>query len=130
MDYKKMMGYSNKKKTSTKKSKKNKIIENIKLELNEWNDTSFKNLPKRWSNSQGLTEHEQELKEGPSYEYKETFKDIEKDLQNFSAGVLTFWEYLKKKGLKKEANHLLNNVYKKHVIGFHKEFKKFARKLM
>ena len=108
MDYKKLMGYSNKKKTITKESKKNKIIENIKEEF------GYKNT----------------LKEGPSYEYRDTFKDIEKDLQNFSAGVLNFYEWIRKKGLDKEANYLLNNIYKKHIIGFSKEFKKFARKLM
>ena len=28
--------------------------------ISEWNDTSFKDLPKRWSNTNGLTEFEQQ----------------------------------------------------------------------
>ena len=28
--------------------------------IKEWNDTSFRNLPKRWSNNKGLTEFEQQ----------------------------------------------------------------------
>ena len=130
MDYKKMMGYSNKKKTSTKKSKKNKIIENIKLELNEWNDTSFKNLPKRWSNSQGLTEHEQELKEvGSAAEYRPHIKRINKLYDEYGAAVGDFQTLLKKKGLKKEAKGI-SMVFGKLVMKFHNTLNKMLGKLM
>ena len=49
MDYKKMMGYGDVKKVTKKvsKPKQNKIVENIKSELNEWNDNTFKTFPKR-----------------------------------------------------------------------------------
>ena len=103
MDYKSLMGYGDKKKKSSK-PKVNKILKNIKEEFN--------------------------LNEGPSYEYRKPLKNIEKDLKNFSIEVLDFYELLRGKGLDKEANYLLNNIYKKHIIGFSKEFKKFARKLM
>ena len=65
MDYKSLMGYG-KKKTPTKekqlKPKKNQILEGIKKDLNEWNDETFKTLPKRWSGAsdKGLTEFEKQ----------------------------------------------------------------------
>ena len=64
MKYRDIIGYSKKtkkiiKEQSKPKPKKNTIIEGIKKELNEWNDTTFRNKPKRWSNSKGLTEFEQ-----------------------------------------------------------------------
>ena len=55
-----MMGYGDKKKIPKKQSKpkKNQILEGIKKDLNEWNDETFKTLPKRWSGAsdKGLTE--------------------------------------------------------------------------
>ena len=41
MDYKSLMGYGKKKKITKEeiKPQKNKILENIKKELNEWNDS-------------------------------------------------------------------------------------------
>ena len=130
-DYKKIMGYETKKKYN-KKSNKSSVIDNIKKELNEWSDTTFRNKPKRWSGAsdKGLTEYEKQLSEGPAYEYRKPLKDVETDLKNFSGEVLNFYELLRGKGLDKEATYLLNNIYKKHIIGFSKEFKKFARKLM
>ena len=133
MDYKKMMGYGDKKKVTKKESKpkKNQILESLKKELNEWDDKTFRNAPKRWSSSdKGLTEYEKErMNEGPSYEYRKPLKNIEKDLKNFSIEVLDFYELLRDKGLNKEADNLLK-IYKKYIIGFNKDFKNFARKLM
>ena len=66
MDYKTLMGYGNKKNKKSK-PKQNKIVENIKSELNEWSDNTFKTLPKRWSGAldTGLTEYEkQKVNEG------------------------------------------------------------------
>ena len=40
MDYKSLMGYGDKK-TKESKPKQNKIVENIKSELNEWSDERF-----------------------------------------------------------------------------------------
>ena len=134
MDYKKMMGYSDKKKVTKKQSqpKKNQILENIKSELNEWNDTTFKNAPKRWSGAvdKGLTEYEKErMNEGPAFEYKKHSKKIEKSLKDLQKNYLDFYEVLRKKGLNDEASDFLDN-YKKNVVGFTKKYKKDFGKLM
>ena len=77
MDYKDIIGYSKSKKVVKKqpKSHSNKILENIKKDLNEWNDEAFKTMPKRWSKEfggSGLTEHEKEkLKEAEGFESKD-----------------------------------------------------------
>jgi len=129
MDYKTLMGYGNKKKKQSK-SKNNKILENIKSELNEWNDDTFKTLPKRWSGAidKGLTEYET-LKEGPAYEYKKHSKKIDKSLKDLQKNYLDFYEALRKKGLNDEASDFLDN-YKKNVVGFTKKYKKDFGKLL
>ena len=62
MDYKKMMGYGDKKKTNKKESKPktNKILEEVKKELNEWSHQPP--TEKRWSGAsdKGLTEFEKQ----------------------------------------------------------------------
>ena len=134
MDYKTLMGY-NKKKTPTKKQskpKKNQIVENIKSELNEWSDDTFKTLPKRWSGAsdKGLTEYEkQKVNEGPAYEYKKHSKKIDKSLKDLQKNYLDFYESLRKKGLHDEAADFLDN-YKKNVVGFTKKYKKDFGKLL
>ena len=130
MDYKSLMGYGEKKKKS--KPKQNKIVENIKSELNEWSDDTFKTLPKRWSGAsdKGLTEYEkQKVNEGPAYEYKKHSKKIEKSLKDLQKNYLDFYEVLRKKGLNDEASDFLDN-YKKNVVGFTKKYKKDFGKLM
>ena len=134
MDYKKMMGYGDKKKVTKKQSKPkvNKILEGIKKDLNEWSDTTFKNMSKRWSGAsdKGLTEYEKEkISEGPSYEYKKHAKNIDKSLKGLQKSFLDFYELLRKKGLNDEASDFLDN-YKKNVVDFTKKYKKDFRKLM
>ena len=131
MDYKSLMGYGDKKKKKSK-SKNNKILENIKSELNEWNDDTFKTLPKRWSGAsdKGLTEYEkQKVNEGPAYEYKKHSKKIDKSLKDLQKNFLDFYENLRKKGLNDEAADFLDN-YKKNVVGFTKQYKKDFGKLL
>ena len=132
MDYKKMMGYGDKKKVTKKQSKpkKNQVLEGIKSELNEWNDKTFKNAPKRWTGAidKGLTEYET-LKEGPAYEYRKPLKTIEGDIKSLSVHFLDFYELLRDKKLDKEASALLQN-YKKNIVTFKKTFDKIARKLI
>ena len=131
MDYKSLMGYGDKKKKQSK-SKNNKILENIKSELNEWNDDTFKTLPKRWSGAsdKGLTEYEkQKVNEGPAYEYKKHSKKIDKSLKDLQKNYLDFYESLRKKGLDDEAADFLDN-YKKNVVGFTKKYKKDFGKLL
>lgn len=131
MDYKTLMGYGDNKKKKSK-PKQNKIVENIKSELNEWSDDTFKTLPKRWSGAsdKGLTEYEkQKVNEGPAYEYKKHSKKIDKSLKDLQKNYLDFYESLRKKGLHDEAADFLDN-YKKNVVGFTKKYKKDFGKLL
>ena len=125
------MGYGDKK-TKKSKPKQNKIVENIKSELNEWSDDTFKTLPKRWSGAsdKGLTEYEkQKVNEGPAYEYKKHSKKIDKSLKDLQKNYLDFYETLRKKGLDDSAADFLDN-YKKNVVGFTKKYKKDFGKLL
>jgi len=105
MDYKKLMGYGDKKKVTKKQSKPkvNRVLENIKEEFN--------------------------LNEGPSYEYKKHAKNIDKSLQGLQKSYLDFYELLRKKGLDDVAGDFLDN-YKKNIVDFTKKYKKDFRKLM
>ena len=133
MDYKKLMGYGDKKEVTKKvsKPKKNRVLEGIKKDLNEWNDRTFKNAPKRWSGAmdKGLTEHEKQLQEGPSYEYKKDIKNIDKSYKLHGKSVLDFYEKLRKKGLDKEASALLD-AYKNNIVTFKKSYDKILSNLL
>ena len=133
MKYRDILGFE-KKKTPTKekqlKPKKNQILEGIKKDLNEWNDTTFRGKPKRWSNSNGLTEHEQELKEvGSAAEYRPHIKRINKLYDEYGAAVGDFETLLTKKGLKKEAKGI-KMIYGRLVMKFHNTLNKMLGKLM
>ena len=105
MDYKKMMGYGDKKKVTKKQSKPkvNQVLENIKEEFN--------------------------INEGPAFEYKKHAKNIDKSLKGLQKSYLDFYELLRKKGLDDEASDFLDN-YKKNIVDFTKKYKKDFRKLM
>jgi|TARA_R100000027_G_scaffold53836_1_gene42798 hypothetical protein len=105
MDYKKLMGYGDKKKITKKESKLkvNKVLESIKNEFN--------------------------LNEGPAYEYKKHHKKIQKSLKDLQKNYLDFYENLRKKGLNDEAADFLDN-YKKNVVGFTKKYNKDFGKLL
>ena len=102
MDYKSLMGYGNKK-TKKSKPKQNRIVEELKQELN--------------------------INEGPAYEYKKHSKKIDKSLKDLQKNYLDFYESLRKKGLHDEAADFLDN-YKKNVVGFTKKYKKDFGKLL
>ena len=106
MDYKSLMGYGKKKKVVKEqpKPKKESVVDDIKKELNEWTDTAFKTMPKRWSaaSDKGLTEHEKELQEGPAYEYGKHIKNIQKAQNMMEKSVLALKKDLLKKGHKQE----------------------------
>ena len=106
MDYKKMMGYDEKKKES--KPKVNKVLNSIKEEFGYKQDT---------------------IKEGPSYEYKKHSKKIDKSLKDLQKNFLDFYENLRKKGLTDAADDLLDS-YKNNVIKFGLEVKKIMRKII
>ena len=130
MDYKKLMGYGNTKKVTKKvsKPKKNRVLEGIKKDLNEWNDTTFKNAPKRWSSNKGLTEYEQ-LKEGPSYAYGKSLKAIEKAENIQAKAVNNFVKLLKKKGFPNEATNVAS-TYMILMRKFDTYMKELADKLL
>ena len=110
MDYKKLMGYNEKKKVVKKKStpKVNKIVESIKEEF------GYKDV----------------LKEvGAAPLYKKHIKLIDKSRDVVGRETLKFYELLRKKGLNDAADTLLDN-YKNCIVGFGKELKKLVRKLM
>ena len=71
MNYKKLMGYSEKKKSS--KPKRNKVLDSIKEEF------GYKKSI---------------IKEGPSYEYKKYAKNIDKSLKDLQKSFLNFYELL------------------------------------
>jgi hypothetical protein len=102
MDYKKLMGYDDKKKKISK-PKQNKVLESIKDEFN--------------------------INEGPAFEYKKHAKNIDKSLKGLQKSYLDLYDSLRKKGLNDEAADFLDN-YKKNIVDFTKKYKKNFRKLM
>ena len=139
MKYRDILGFSKLKKKVIKeqaKPKKNKILENVKQELNEWH-----HLPpteKRWSKNTtdtGLTEFEENggkdfIKEvGAAPLYKKHIKLIDKHRDQVGREVLKFYDLLRKKGLDDAADTLLDN-YKNNIIKFGKDLKQLVRKLM
>ena len=145
MKYRDILGYKKPKKKLIKeqvkssKPKVNPIIENIvKTELNEWNDSSFKKLPKRWSKNTyntGLTEFEKRggkdnLKEvGAAPLYRKHIKNIEKAHLQYSKAVFGFYDVLRKQGVDDQSLNMLTQ-FKDTVIKFGSNFKKLVRKLM
>ena len=138
MKYRDILGFSNSKKKVIKeksKPKKNKILENLKQELNEWHHHTP--TEKRWTKSfggSGLTEHEQQLKEvGADAEYKKYTKLIDKDMMNLAKSVNALKDILIKNGAKKEAQEL-GSIFVTNVGKFRKfmgiKFIKMLRNLI
>ena len=132
MNYKSLMGYGKKKKVTKEQSKPkiNKILTDIKQELNEWSYQPP--TAKRWSKEfggKGLTEYEQLKEVGATAEYRKYTKKIDKSRDLFGREVLKFYELLRKKGLDKEASMLLD-AYKKNLVTFKKTYDKIMRKLV
>jgi len=106
MDYKKMMGYDEKKKTP--KPKVNKVMESIKEEFG----------------------YKEDLKEvGAAPQYKKFVKSIDKERDKVGRETLKFVDLLRKKGLNDAADDLLDS-YKNNVIKFGLEVKKIMRKII
>jgi len=125
MDYKTMMGYSKKKKVIKEKVKKSKhsVIEGIKTELNEWNDTTYKSLPKRWSkkafDDSGLTDYEkQKVNEvGVTPQHKKFITKINKAEENLHKHIHLYKNFLISQG-QKDAGMELSSKYVTIVGGF------------
>ena len=138
MKYRDIIGYSKKqpKKRVVKEIKKPSLVDTIKQELNEWNDETFKSMPKRWSKPYGetMTEFEKQggkdsVNEGPAYEYSSFVKNIEKAENKQAIEVNKLVKLLGKKGLKREATDLASN-YMKSMRNFNDFMKKMMRKLV
>ena len=138
MKYRDIIGYSKKqpKKRVVKEQKKPSVVDNIKQELNEWNDETFKSMPKRWGKPYGetMTEFEKQggkdkVNEGPAYEYSSFVKKIERAENQQAKEVNNLVKLLGKKGLKREATDLASN-YMKSMRNFNDFMKKMMRKLV
>ena len=138
MKYRDMLGFPKKKakKKVIPQPHKPSVTEKLKEELNEWNDTTFKSLPKRWSKSfnSELTEFEQQggkdnVNEGPAYEYANQISKIEKLYDVYWDAVKDLGRALEKKGQRKLSKELFNN-YRKQVSKFSQWFSKFSGGLM
>ena len=106
MDYKKLMGYSEKKKTS--KPKVNEVLNSIKEEF-------------------GYKENIKEV--GAAPQYKKFVKSIDKERDKVGKETLKFVDLLRKKGLTDAADDLLDS-YKNNVVKFGVEVKKIMRKII
>ena len=59
----------------------------LKSLIKEWNDTSLRNLPKRWSNNKGLTEFEQQGGKDNLEEYGAKTSDLVGTPKNQFGGI-------------------------------------------
>ena len=106
MDYKKMMGYDEKKKES--KPKVNKVLNSIKEEFG----------------------YKEDIKEvGAAPQYKKFVKSIDKERDKVGKETLKFVDLLRKKGLTDAADDLLDS-YKNNVVKIGVEVKKIMRKII
>ena len=106
MDYKSLMGYSEKKKTP--KPKVNKVLNSIKEEFG----------------------YKEDIKEvGAAPQYKKFVKSIDKERDKVGKETLKFVDLLRKKGLTDAADDLLDS-YKNNVVKFGVEVKKIMRKII
>ena len=117
MKYRDILGFTKSKKKIIKersKPKKNKIIEGIKQELNEWSyqPPTEKRWSKTFNGSNGLTEFEKNggkdvIKEvGNAQVHKKMIKKIEDGEGYFRASVQNYIDFLKEQGHTKEAQEL------------------------
>ena len=130
MDYKSLMGYGDVKKKKSK-PKQNKIVENIKSELNEWNDNTFKILPKRWSGAsdKGLTEYEkQKVNEGPAYEYSKVYMNAEKAYLQFQKAIDELGRFTTKHTGEKTDQKIFEKQWKKQVGPFYELMKSWLKR--
>ena len=138
MNYRDMLGFSKKKakKKVIPEQPKSSVTEKLKEELNEWNDTTFKSLPKRWSKpfNNNLTEFERKggkdnVNEGPAYDYAKQWDNVKKTYGAFWDSVHDLESLLQSKGMGRDAKKV-NQLYKKNVEGFYKYIYKLIGKLM
>ena len=122
MKYRDIIGYSKKqpKKRVVKEQKKPSVVDNIKQELNEWNDETFKSMPKRWSGAygreNGLTEFEEKMnliaKENGIFGILASLDLIKKSLSNndYNYAYNVYLKLLKSK----DSNRIYNSIIALH----------------
>ena len=149
-DYKKMLGFEKSKKVVKKetKPKVNEVLKSLQEEFGEINENPALariGMAVAQAAGQGFGQSvgdkvsdklmgqkgddEEELEEGPAYEYKKDIKNIDKSYKLHAKSVLNFYEKLRKKGLDKEASDLLD-TYKKNYVTFKKQYDKIISKLL
>ena len=150
-DYKKMLGFEKQKKVEKKESKPevNEVLNSLKEEFGEVNEVAPAlarvGMAMATAAGQGFGQSvgdkvsdklmsqkgddEEEIEEGPAYEYKKDIKNIDKSYKLHAKSVLNFYEKLRKKGLDKEASNLLD-AYKKNIVTFKKSYDKILSKLL
>ena len=139
MDYKSIIGFSKSKKKQIKNPtsniKKNTVLDEIKLEINEWSHKPP--TTKRWSKSfngkNGLTEFEgkggkDNINEGPAAEYAKSHQRGKKAYAEFWDSIADFQRLLINKGLKSHGRQL-DRAYN-GVDKFYKFYFKMMDKLL
>ena len=136
MRYRDMLGFPKKKakKKIIPQQPKPSVTDKLKEELNEWNDTTFKNLPKRWSkpfNSE-LTEFEKQggkdnVNEGPAYEWDKVYSNAEKAYMQFQKAIDELGRYTTKKTGEKTDQKIFEKQWKKQVTPFYELMKSWIR---
>ena len=99
-------------------------------QLNEWSEVDTG--PKRWSkpfNSESTEFEQQQVNEGPAYEYGDQISKIDKLYDAYWGAVKDLGKTLEKKGQGKLAKQLFM-TYRKQVSKFSQWFSKFSGGLM
>ena len=120
MKYRDIIGYSKKqpKKKVVKEVKKPTVVDTIKQELDESIAIGIQTMKDK-------PPFKTSMKEGPSYEYANFVKKIEKAENQQAKEVNNLVKLLGKKGLKREATELAS----KYMRGM-REFNDFMKKMM
>jgi len=132
MKYRDIIGYTKPKKKVVKeqikptKPKVNKVLKDVKQELNE----SEVALGIQTLKDNPPFQTPQQIKEvGAAPVYKKHIKNIDKYRDQVGRETLKFYDLLRKQGLDDAAENLLDN-YKNNIIKFGKDLKQLVRKLM
>ena len=125
MDYKDILGYSEKK-------PKKKFIKEYKSSVTDLLKEEFGDIDMGkvyTAKDKPPFKTSQQLKEGPAADYEPYIHAIDQNYKKYWDSVKIFQKHLDKKGLK-GASKGIGNAYKNLVLKFHKLFAKVVRKLM
>ena len=142
MNYRDILGFSNKRKAKNKiipQPLKPSVATKLKEEfgpLNEWNDTSFRDKPRRWGGAfngdSGLTEFEKKggkdnVNEGPAYEWSKVYSNAEKAYMQFQKAIDELGRFTTKKTGEKTDQKIFEKQWKKQVVPFYELMKSWIR---